>query len=106
MVESSKNLKPLRQQVTNLLAQAAAAQNWTPPNKDTPVTITTNFYYKPGKTVTRKHHTTKPDGDKLQRFCWDAISDSKIWQDDSQATNWTGSKQYGPEDRIDIVISY
>lgn len=106
MVESSKNLKLVRQQLTNHLTQAAAEQNWTPPTKDTPVTIATHFYYKPGKTVKRKHHTTKPDGDKLQRFCWDAITAAKIWQDDSQATNWTGSKQYGAEDSIEIIITY
>lgn len=106
VVEASKNLKTIRQQFSDLIAKAAEDQGWIKPPKNTPITLNIVFTFKRGKTVTRQHHTTVPDGDKLNRFIGDAITRSGIWLDDAQVTHWTGSKQYGDTDQTDITISY
>jgi crossover junction endodeoxyribonuclease RusA len=35
----------------------------------------------------------KPDGDKLERGVWDALSMAGVWGDDSQVIRWFGSKR-------------
>jgi Holliday junction resolvase RusA-like endonuclease len=37
-------------------------------------------------------HTRQPDGDKLERAVWDALS-KLVWGDDSQVVLWGGSKR-------------
>lgn len=106
-VESVKGLKTSRQTLSTILSYEAKQHAWIKPNKDIPITIEMVFYYERGKTVKREHHTTKPDGDKIQRYLWDAITQAQnIWEDDAQATNWTGSKRYGTKNQITITISY
>ena len=38
--------------------------------------------------------TTKPDGDKLERACWDALK-GVVWTDDALVVEWHGRKAYG-----------
>lgn len=37
-------------------------------------------------------HTRKPDGDKLTRCVWDALT-HVVWVDDAQVVEWSGSKR-------------
>lgn len=37
-------------------------------------------------------HTRKPDGDKLLRAVWDALT-HVVWADDAQIVRWAGSKR-------------
>ena len=105
--ESVKGLKQARQTVSAILADEAQRHGWVIPDKDIPVFIEMTFYYERGKTVKRQHHTTTPDGDKAQRFCWDAITQAlNIWVDDRQVTDWVGRKRYADQNSIEIVISY
>lgn len=53
-------------------------------------------------------HTRKPDGDKLVRCVWDALTDVVI-ADDSQVVSWSGSKREAEPDeqpgaRIAIAV--
>ena len=106
-VESVKGLKTARQTLSAILSYEATRHGWQKPSKDVPVFIEMVFYYERGKTVTRQHHTVKPDGDKLQRYLWDAVTQAfNIWADDSQVTEWHGAKRYGPTNQIEITISY
>lgn len=106
-VESVKGLKASRQSLSAIMAYEANQHGWIKPSKDVPVFIDMTFYYERGKTVKREHHTVKPDGDKLQRYLWDAITQAlNIWVDDAQVTNWTGNKKYGTTNSIQLTITY
>ena len=111
LVESVKGLKQARLGLSRELEQLAAQHGWIKPDKEIPITIETVFYYKRGTSVTREHHTIRPDGDKLQRFFWDSVTQAiSIWVDDSQVTDWVGKKRYAPADNntdhIFFRISY
>jgi Holliday junction resolvase RusA-like endonuclease len=106
-VESVKDLKVTRQALSAILAYEAKRHAWTTPDKSIPVSIEMTFYYQRGTSVKREHHTTKPDGDKAQRYLWDAITQAlNIWVDDAQVTDWTGHKRYGTKDAIELTITY
>lgn len=48
--------------------------------------------------------TTRPDGDKLERLVWDALTQSRVLADDSIVVDWTGRKRYGePGTRIRVT---
>lgn len=64
---------------------------------DVPVTIDLVFVMPRPKSVTRKHHTVKPDTDKLIRACLDSISLERycqILKDDSYVTDLHAAKRY------------
>jgi Holliday junction resolvase RusA-like endonuclease len=106
-VESVKGLKTARQSLSAILAYEAKRHAWVIPDKSIPVSIEMTFYYERGKTVTREHHTVKPDGDKAQRYLWDAITQAiNIWVDDAQVTDWIGHKKYGTTNAIELTIKY
>jgi Holliday junction resolvase RusA-like endonuclease len=89
------------------MAYEAKRHAWVIPDKSIPVSIEMTFYYERGKTVTREHHTVKPDGDKAQRYLWDAITQAiNIWVDDAQVTDWIGHKKYGTTNAIELTITY
>jgi len=105
LVEASKDLKTSRNAASELIRQAAL--NWKQPSKETPMNVTLVFTYKRPKTVTRLHHTVKPDLDKLVRYCLDAITVAgNVWHDDSQVNALTAVKVYGQETETRIEIEY
>ena len=106
LVEASKDLKTHRNQASNEIALAAKKAKWTKADKDTAVSVTLIFQYVKPKTVKRKHHTVKPDIDKVARYCLDAITNAKnVWHDDSQVVALTAVKIYGPETLTRIEIT-
>lgn len=49
------------------------------------------------------HPAAKPDGDKLERCVWDALT-GVAYVDDSQVVRWGGSKVYGDKPGVDITV--
>jgi Holliday junction resolvase RusA-like endonuclease len=106
-VESVKGLKIARQSLSAIMAYEAKRHAWVMPDKSIPVSIEMTFYYQRGTSVTREHHTVKPDGDKAQRYLWDAITQAlNMWVDDAQVTDWIGHKRYATKDAIELTIEY
>lgn len=68
---------------------AATAAGWTLFSGPVGVRITFCVPWEP---------TNKPDGDKLERAVWDALSQSRVWVDDSYVTEWAGSKRRPVDD--------
>lgn len=99
MVESSKGLKPWRQEVsgTALALQAAMFP------AHVPVEITLNFYFTKPKSAKRRAMTTKPDSSKLLRAIEDALT-GIIYADDAQIVETHIRKHYGGPERVEIRI--
>jgi Holliday junction resolvase RusA-like endonuclease len=107
LVESARNLKPLRAVASAIIADQAKQQQWTKSIGSIDIRII--FVMDRPKTVTRRHHTVKPDIDKMVRFTLDAITDAKtVWKDDSQVTHLTAKKRYinayDQQPRVEIAI--
>lgn len=95
LVEASKGLKNARTQASAWIRAEANRQGWQKVTKETPVGIMIIFRMARPKTVTREHHTVKPDTDKMVRFTLDAVTDAgNIWTDDQQVTLIHAVKQY------------
>lgn len=97
---ASKDLKPWRSDIIKV-AKFAAGPEWVPLD-DAHVELT--FYFDKPKTVRRDRPNVKPDGDKIQRAVWDALTAAGIVRDDSCITRWSGEKKYGiPGVRVSII---
>jgi crossover junction endodeoxyribonuclease RusA len=119
MVESSKAVKPWRQDVTAAaldaitgLGDAAEFEPFT-----TAVDVRVTFYfprprshYGTGRNANRLKDTapdfvpTKPDVDKLLRSTFDALTAAGIWRDDNLAADVRTSKLYGAPTGARITI--
>ena len=101
VVEVSKKVKPWRAAV-RLAAQEAQVDRF-----EGPVSVGVTFYLKrpqdhfhqsKGEKVLRPDaptwHHIRPDIDKLLRSTFDGITESGVWQDDSQVAEVIASKQY------------
>jgi crossover junction endodeoxyribonuclease RusA len=99
MVESSKYLKPWRQEVS-LSAIALQAPMF---EAHVPVELTLNFYFTKPKSAKRRAMTTKPDGSKLLRAIEDALT-GILFHDDSQVIESHVRKHYGGPERVEIEI--
>ena len=107
LVESARNLKPLRAVASAIIADQAEQQGWNLTDKSIDIRII--FIMERPKTVTRRHHTVKPDIDKMVRFTLDAVTDAKtVWKDDSQVTHLQAKKRYitehDPQPQVQISI--
>ena len=109
MVESSKKVKPWRQDVVAAAIEAAEqTPDFTP--FIGPVKIRVEFVF----TRPKAHYGTgrnadvlklsaprwvdkKPDIDKLLRATFDALSTAGVWRDDNQAAQVFASKSYGDQ---------
>lgn len=92
---NAAKLKPWRKAVTKAVKEQAGDWQLTAD----PIKIDVHVYLPRPRTVTRSHHTVKPDADKLLRAIADGITDSKtIWVDDSQAVDMRIRKHYVIED--------
>lgn len=57
------------------------------------------------KVIVDVFHWKKPDGDNLQKFCWDALN-GIYWNDDAQISKWSGVKIYTElQPRTEITIN-
>lgn len=106
MRESSKKVAPWRQDVVAAARQAIAHtvgfETFTGP-----VAVRVTFYlprpkshYRSGahagelKLLAPVWVTTKPDGDKVLRSTFDALTTAGVWRDDSLAVKFGGEKLY------------
>jgi Holliday junction resolvase RusA-like endonuclease len=103
LVESSKKVKPWRQDVTEAVKQVCESHEAL----TGPVMVSVVFYLRrPGyhfHTGTRAHELKpnaptyvdkRPDGDKLLRSTLDALTASGVFRDDAQVAILTGVKRY------------
>jgi Holliday junction resolvase RusA-like endonuclease len=103
MVESSKYLKPWRQKVIDASAKVLTEQCDGVPFGG-PLHVDLTFRMHRGKTVTREHHTTTPDGDKLKRGVLDGLVQGGLIKDDSLMVSWCGEKLYATADSGQGVV--
>lgn len=114
MIESSKKVKPWRQDV-KLAAEALRLQSGAPPI-DAPVRVRMVFTVPKPASAPKRRRTwpsKKPDVSKLARSTEDALSDAGIWVDDARVVDYDRlAKVYPGEDpealdspgvRIEIV---
>lgn len=97
MVESSKKVKPWREAVKWAVRDAGS------PKFAGPVSVEIVFTLpRPKKYWGAKHKNalpaTRPDGDKLTRSTWDALTQMGVIEDDSRIVSWGGSKWYEGSD--------
>jgi len=99
LVESSKKVKPWRDAV----AAAAAQHGFADTMLEGPVDVTVAFYLPRPKSHLRSDGTLKdsapdyprfPDTDKCLRSTLDALTQAKVWGDDSQVVRVAAVKQY------------
>ena len=107
MIESSKKVKPWRQDVVAAAVEAAAmAPDFTPFTGPVRAHITFVFSRPKGHFGTGRNAgivkpsapvlvSTKPDIDKLVRSTFDALSTAGIWRDDNLAAKVVAEKVYG-----------
>lgn len=73
-----------------------AQQTWAPrPPIDGPVRVVVDFVMPRRASAPKRStppHTRKPDGDKLTRCVWDALT-HVVFVDDAQVVAWGGSKR-------------
>jgi Holliday junction resolvase RusA-like endonuclease len=77
------------------LVRRTVTLSWRKLPIDGPVTIRCDFVMpRPVATPARATPPAirKPDGDKLERAVWDALT-GVVWVDDARVTNWSGSKR-------------
>lgn len=98
MVESSKGLKPWRQEISGT-ALAQGAPMFGP---HVPVEVTLRFYFTSPKKK-RAGMTTAPDVDKLSRSVFDSLK-GILLHDDSQVIELHARKMYGGPERCEIEV--
>lgn len=94
MVESSKALKPWRDNVRKHAAEAALEQSWAGFDA---VAIGLAFWMPRPKSHPKRRrtiHSTRPDADKLTRGVLDALTQSGVIRDDSTVVKVTAVKAY------------
>lgn len=107
LIEMSKALPDWRTNVTQAARQAAHNTKWATPPRGTPIKLTITYYmprpnnhYRTGKNshllrnTAPTFHTTRPDSDKLDRAIGDALTEARIYTDDSQIAIRTSTKLY------------
>ena len=115
MVEANKDLRPWRATVTSYALQARHAQQHT--TYEGPVLLNLHFtfarpkaHYRTGKhagllkTNAPVYMTNTPDVDKLARSIADAITDARVWRDDSQIAVMTAVKMYGEQPGVTVEV--
>tara|TARA_R110000782_G_scaffold72294_1_gene144818 strand:- start:405 stop:806 length:402 start_codon:yes stop_codon:yes gene_type:complete len=99
---NAKKLKPWRREVTATVRKNVRDWQLTPD----PIKLTVRFLMPRPKTVTRAHHTVKPDLDKLVRAICDGITDAGVvWVDDSQVVQIRATKAYANDLPAQVQIT-
>lgn len=58
-----------------------------------PVKVQLTFVYEDLKSSPKRYwKATAPDGDKLERAVWDALTKAEMWEDDARVVDWSGLK--------------
>jgi crossover junction endodeoxyribonuclease RusA len=93
-------LKPWRQQISDTALSLNAAKF----DRAVPVEVSMHFYFqRPARAKKRRGMTVKPDGDKLVRAIFDAITGVLI-EDDAQIVVFQARKHYGGPERVEIMV--
>jgi Holliday junction resolvase RusA-like endonuclease len=117
VVESNKNLKPWRQDVVSAAQIAAEDAGITAPIC-LPVAVDVSFcfarprsHYGTGRNADvikasspGQHHTQKPDGDKLLRALFDALTVAGVVRDDSYIAHCHWTKWWAESDYMAVEI--
>lgn len=101
---NAKKLNPWRRAITSAVVGALPTSHTA---IDTPVKVVVKFYMPRPKSATRAMPTVAPDLDKLQRAVGDALTDSKIYVDDSRVVAWAAEKWYASDEHetgVDIEV--
>lgn len=94
MVESSKRLKPWRDDVIRIAQTAAEMDGWTRPT-EAHVHAVFRFVRPRSVSVARRpSHTVKPDLDKLVRALFDSLTIAGVLHDDANIVSLVAEKQY------------
>lgn len=101
MVESSKALKPWRQDVAGMASYEVAGS--MPFAAHVPVKLSLDFYFAAPKKCKRAGMTTKPDASKLARAIEDSLT-GIVFHDDAQVVQLLVRKFYGTPERVEIEV--
>lgn len=93
-IPMSKREKPWRNLVADNARIAMTREKFTQFDKDVPVSVRITFFMSRPKTVKRHMPTVPPDIDKLCRAILDALTDARVWVDDSQVVDLGATKIY------------
>lgn len=104
MVESSKNLKPWRQQVTDTAWVECGCMPYAGTGQEA-VKVGVRFsFLRPRSAKKRVHPTVKPDIDKCLRAILDSLT-GICYRDDAQVVKVEMAKHYGPIEQVEIEVS-
>lgn len=60
-----------------------------------PVAVSITFRLDPSRRV-----DCEPDGDKLERATWDALTSARVWEDDGRVVDWRGIKRHARDGEL------
>jgi Holliday junction resolvase RusA-like endonuclease len=115
MPKGSKTAKGRRRNGSAILVESADVAPWqsevaraarrTGIRFAGPVTVELTFLRKRPKHPTyRDVPAGKPDGDKLERAVWDALTEAGTIEDDARVVQWSGRKRYAAPDQLPGVL--
>jgi crossover junction endodeoxyribonuclease RusA len=104
VTSDNTKLEPWRQQVSGTALAAAIDQKFLRIPRPLGVALTLRFYFERPKSVKYPDKSSRPDLDKLERAICDALS-GIAYDDDSQVTRVTKSKDFGMIARTEIVVT-
>lgn len=109
MVESSAKVKPWRQDVAAAATHAAREQAWQVPAQVHAVMVFSfrrpKHHYRTGRNShllrpnAPTYHSQKPDGDKLIRSTFDALTTAAVVRDDATIVRVTAIKRWAETDQ-------
>jgi Holliday junction resolvase len=104
MISDNRKLAAYRKALGTLARAALAHGQFDCIAKEVPIQICTKFFFrKPVSAKTRTWPMVRPDGDKLVRAVWDALT-GVVFCDDQQVVSWSGGKFYGEPERAEIAV--
>jgi len=105
ITSDNKKTKPWRQEIAGAALSAMQSQGVTMLEREHPVHVRVEFYFAKPKSTKKSviAKVTKPDGDKLERSVWDALT-GIAFEDDSQVVEWSGGKYFGTPERVEITV--
>ena len=94
LVEADKNLPQWTKDVVEAAEMAMRVHGWL--TLDSPADVVITVLLPRPKTVTREYpdHKSDGDGDKYARAIFDALTQARVWVDDSRAVDHHVRKRY------------
>lgn len=106
--KGSKSYKGKRRNGSAILVESADVAPWqsevarvaraTGVRFTGPVGVSVEFILRRPAHPKYPEPAVKPDGDKLERAVWDALTEAGVIEDDSRVVSWTGLKRYARGD--------